>query len=118
MAIPIAAGTLSSLSHGEVRVVALPRDAQGRPRQALLLRDAAGVVRAFVNRCRHLPIPLDSGGGRFLTPEADALLCATHGARYRLEDGYCFEGPCSGERLEALEVSVDGDLLVVACPAG
>ena len=26
------------------------------------------------------------------------------GARYRLSDGYCFEGPCEGESLEPIEI--------------
>jgi nitrite reductase/ring-hydroxylating ferredoxin subunit len=95
-----------ALGAGEVRVVPLPRDELGRPREALLVRDAAGELRAYLNRCRHLAIPLDGGSRDFLTPDGQHLRCGTHGALYRLDDGYCVEGPCQGAALVALPFDV------------
>jgi len=123
----IAAGTLSSLEPGTVRVVPLPRGSFGSPPvvpvEGLVVRDLAGVARAYLNRCRHLPIPLSftrpTGHGQalyvasheFLTRDNQALECKTHGARYRLDDGMCFEGPCTGRALMALELVVEDDAL-------
>lgn len=124
----IAAGTLSSLEPGVVRVVSLPRGLFGSPPvvplEALVVRDLTGAPRAYLNRCRHLPIPLSftrrtglalyEASHEFLTLDNQALECKTHGARYRLDDGMCFEGPCTGRELLALELVVEGDGLYVA----
>lgn len=91
------------LSRGEVKVVRITDDASG-PREALVLRDEDGTLRAFVNRCRHLPIPLDAGSREFLDRKRRYLVCNTHGAMYRLDDGVCERGPCVGERLETLRL--------------
>ena len=41
------------------------------------------------------------------------ILCATHGAEFRIEDGFCVLGPCRGQSLEPISVSVrDGDVVL------
>jgi nitrite reductase/ring-hydroxylating ferredoxin subunit len=131
MSMRIAAGTLSSLERGIVRVVALPRGLFGAPPvvplEALVMRDHDGAPRAYLNRCRHLPIPLSFGRPRglslyeasheFLTRDNRALECKTHGARFRLDDGMCFEGPCEGRALLAIELVVEGDELYLVAAA-
>ena len=115
-ALRIPAGRSSDLASGAVRVVALPPE--GRiPREALLLRDANGVVRAYLNRCQHLPIPLDGGSRRFLAKDGSHLQCGTHGARYRISDGHCVDGPCKGAVLHALTLEQHGDELTLVLPA-
>jgi nitrite reductase/ring-hydroxylating ferredoxin subunit len=86
--------------------------AAGVPEQAIVVADASGEVHAYRNRCQHLPIPLDAGAGAVLH-EDGALVCTTHGARYRIEDGYCIEGPCRGSWLEPIRVRVEGDAVVL-----
>jgi nitrite reductase/ring-hydroxylating ferredoxin subunit len=113
----IAAGSLQALSAGQVRVLRLPKEASGIPREALLLRDQQGTPRAYLNRCKHLPIPLDAGGRRFLTDDATHLQCRTHGARYRLDDGHCVDGPCAGTALQQLPLELEGDELYVLIDA-
>ena len=88
---------------GDIKVVSLGTDEQGLPFQAMVLRDQSGAIRAYRNFCRHLPVPLDGGSRRFLTDDRAHLVCRTHGATYRLQDGYCIEGPCKGMSLFALE---------------
>lgn len=92
-----------------VQVASLPNDELGRPREALVLLDRSGAVRAYLNRCRHLPIPLDGGSRKFLTDDGEHLICGTHGARYRRDDGLCIEGPCAGASLHAIRVHVGDD---------
>ena len=103
----IAAGPAAAITAGEVRVLGLPAHADGTPREALLLRDEDGCLRAYVNRCMHLSIPLDAGGRNFMSADGVHLQCRTHGARYRLNDGYCVEGPCVGSALEGLAIEID-----------
>lgn len=84
----------------------LADEPDGRPRIALVLRDESEQLRAYLNRCRHLPIPIDGGSGRYLSDNRRHLLCGTHGARYRLDDGMCIEGPCQGKALEPIVIEV------------
>ena len=66
---------------------------------------------AYVNQCRHENLQLDFGDARFFDDEFEGLLCVHHGARYRPETGECFEGPCAGARLTALQLELRGDEL-------
>ncbi len=101
------------LTHGEVRTASLGVDEDGRPIQALVLRDETGSLVAYRNLCRHLPVPLDGGTGELLTDDRRYLVCGTHGATYRLGDGVCVEGPCEGAALESLRLRVEaGEVFV------
>lgn len=104
------------LARGAVRVVRLGSDEYGRPIVGLVLRDEEGRVVAYRNMCRHLPVPLDGGTGEFLSEDGAYLICGTHGAAYRLHDGYCVDGPCKGLALHPLEVCARGGDLYVSAP--
>ncbi|MCG8557337.1 MAG: Rieske (2Fe-2S) protein [Proteobacteria bacterium] len=111
------AGREQELAAGRVRLVVLAGTGVDQPlREALVVRDSHGQPRAYLNTCKHLPIPLDGGTGDYLSEEGRYLLCSTHGARYRLEDGYCVDGPCEGESLDSLAVEVEGGQLYVLEP--
>lgn len=100
------------LAVGDTRVV-LHR---GPPpyRTILVVRTQDG-LHAYWNVCKHLPVPLDAGA-LHLPLEQGALVCKTHGARYRPEDGFCTEGPCAGESLERLEVEVEDGIAYARVP--
>ena len=100
-------GSIDELTPDRVLFAAMTPERNGTPREALVLLDDAGVVRGYLNQCRHLPIPLDGGSRRFLDDDRRYLMCGTHGALDRREDGYCFVGPCRGESLRAIAVEVD-----------
>lgn len=101
----------SELSGDIVKAVALPRDAHGRPREALVLLGEDGEPRAYLNRCRHLPVPLDGGSKQYLTNGGEYLLCGTHGALYRRNDGMCVVGPCKNLALESLPLIEEDGML-------
>ena len=42
----------------------------------------------------------------FLDRERRHLVCATHGAIFRIEDGVCLAGPCQGDQLEPWPVAL------------
>lgn len=104
-------GARNEVHTGEVLVVALPRGEDKRPREALVLLGQDGEPRAYLNRCRHLPIPIDSGSRRFLTHDGEHLLCGTHGAMFRRDDGMCIAGPCLHLALEALPIVEENGVL-------
>ena len=68
-----------------------------------------GEVVCYENVCRHVPITLDYGDGRFFTPDGKHILCQTHGAMYEPLTGKCVAGPCPGTFLKRLEFAIDGD---------
>lgn len=68
-----------------------------------------GAVHAYLNRCAHVPIELDWAEGEFFESSGLYLMCATHGAIYVPETGYCAGGPCKGGRLRPIGVRDDGD---------
>jgi nitrite reductase/ring-hydroxylating ferredoxin subunit len=77
-----------------------------------------GEVRVFVNSCPHLGVSLDWAQGRFLNVEGTHIICAVHGARFRLEDGLCDLGICHGDRLEQVMTQINDGMLCVPDDAG
>lgn len=72
-----------------------------------------GALYAYDNACPHLGTPLNFLPDRFLDRDGRHLLCATHGARFRIADGFCIDGPCKGKSLRRLAVRVErGEVLL------
>lgn len=65
-------------------------------------------VFVYVNACPHLGVSLDLIPDRFLDHRGTAIVCALHGALFRIEDGFCTQGPCWGDSLEPVPVEIDG----------
>jgi nitrite reductase/ring-hydroxylating ferredoxin subunit len=76
---------------------------EGRPMRAFALR-FDGRVRAYLNRCVHLPAEMDWLPGEFFDVGRRWIVCAMHGALYEPADGRCVGGPCRGGRLTAIDV--------------
>ena len=70
-----------------------------------------GNLYAYVNDCPHTHTPLDWTPGQFLDTKKNLLLCATHGALFRIGDGLCIEGPCLGKSLTPVDIFVENDLI-------
>ncbi len=68
---------------------------------------------AYVNSCPHNGTPLDWVEHQFMTPDKQFIMCATHGAQFRVEDGFCVDGPCGGDSLETLPLGVEDGLIVL-----
>ena len=83
-----------------------------------LLVNHQGHYHAYVNRCRHMPTPLDFKRDEFVSDDGRYLQCYTHGALYEFGTGECIAGPCKGEWLYRLPVWLDGGEVLVGCPQG
>jgi nitrite reductase/ring-hydroxylating ferredoxin subunit len=105
---------------GVRRIVALISDLQTRQAIKFSYRDEGiqregfvalfqGQVVCYQNTCRHIPITLDYGDGRFFNREGTHFICQTHGATYEPSTGLCVAGPCPGTSLKKLEVEVIGN---------
>lgn len=78
----------------------------------------AGQAQAFVNECAHLAVELDWQPGDFFDTAREALVCATHGARYHPASGACLGGRCNGKGLRRLPVEErDGWIFIAASAA-
>jgi nitrite reductase/ring-hydroxylating ferredoxin subunit len=68
-------------------------------------------VYAYLNRCPHRGTPLDWRPDDFLDREGRHIVCASHGALFRVEDGVCLAGPCQGDQLTPLPLERRGEEL-------
>ncbi len=85
----------------------------GRAHAAFAIR-WQGRVRAYLNRCAHVPVELDWQPNRFFDADGIVLLCSTHGAEYDPASGRCLGGPCLGRGLEPLDVAeIDGQVVLM-----
>lgn len=65
-----------------------------------------GVVVAYENLCKHIPVSLDYGDGQFFTGDRKHFICQTHGAMYEPLTGVCVRGPCAGASLNPLPFQI------------
>jgi len=70
-----------------------------------------GTVYVYENECPHVGVPLDFRPGQFLTADKAYIMCSTHGALFKIEDGECIDGPCFGDHLIQINVEIrDGSV--------
>ena len=72
----------------------------------LLLYRRGKEVRAYINSCPHFALPLNANSATFFLLDDARIMCAWHCAVFRLEDGYCEEGPDKGLPLDRVPVSL------------
>jgi nitrite reductase/ring-hydroxylating ferredoxin subunit len=106
---------LDEIPEGDARGFSLA-EKEGRPLGLIVVRLGSG-VRVYENRCPHRGTPLDWAPDRFLDESGKYLVCSTHAALFRLEDGECVSGPCLGESLRIRSARVQ-DGVVLLSPAG
>jgi len=68
-----------------------------------------GEVRAYRNRCPHTGAPLNWTPDVFLDYQGKTIQCDLHGAQFRIEDGTCLYGPCRGQGLQTIAVTIQED---------
>lgn len=88
----------------------------GNARFELVLLRQRGRAIAYVNDCPHAHTTLDLLPDQFFNRDGTRLLCRTHGAEFRIEDGVCMQGPCVGKALDPVPVAESGGQVVLAQP--
>ena len=71
-------------------------------------------IHLYWNRCPHLGTPLEWQEDRFLDADGALIQCSTHGALFRIKDGYCLAGPCKGMNLKKVAFVIDNGMLKVS----
>lgn len=70
-------------------------------------------VFGYINQCPHQGVHLDWERNQFLDPNGLRLMCGKHGALFEIGTGRCTDGPCQGQGLQPVAVSViDGEVCV------
>ena len=82
----------------------------GEREVALLVIRRGGELRAYLDLCPHVFLPLTQRGRRVLSADGERLRCTKHGAEFAVADGRALGGPGDGCGLTpvALEVGADG----------
>ena len=102
---------LDEIPDGSAKGLVLPNP-DGAPLRVIVLRRGDGVL-AYRNRCPHRGTPLDVRPDDFLDRERGHFVCGTHGALFRIDDGYCVAGPCAGDRLDPIAARVENGIVLV-----
>lgn len=84
----------------------------GREVPVLAVRKGDAVY-VYENECPHVGTPLNFAPDEFLNDEGTMIECGTHMAQFRIEDGFCTEGPCEGDSLTPIASEIrDGAVFV------
>jgi nitrite reductase/ring-hydroxylating ferredoxin subunit len=61
-------------------------------------------VYGYINRCPHTGVNLDWQTDQFMDLTGYQIQCSTHGALFRIRDGFCVYGPCQGQHLATVNL--------------
>lgn len=75
----------------------------------VMVRDGEGMLHAYVNACPHQYLPLDGRGENILSRDGGLLICTSHQATFRVDNGEGISGPAQGEALDPVPVEEDDD---------
>ncbi|MCP3730871.1 Rieske (2Fe-2S) protein [Sphingomonas sp. MG17] len=89
-------GPLEQIADGAARNFVLEMKA-GRF-HGFAVRRGDGVA-GYVDRCPHMGPPLAQRLDQYLTDDGALIQCSWHGALFRIDDGACVGGPCTGAAL-------------------
>ena len=64
-------------------------------------------LHGYLNRCPHTGVNLNWQPDQFLDLDGNLVQCSTHGAQFRISNGYCVYGPCAGRSLTPVTLLQD-----------
>ncbi len=85
---------------------------EGQSVAAFVLRLGDKAV-AYRNHCPHTGAPLNWNPDEFLSYEKTFIQCAIHGALFRLDDGLCLHGPCNGQSLQPVAITIQAGVISI-----
>lgn len=101
---------LNELSDPDSRGFSIPQGEGQQPLEIFVVRRGDQVF-GYRNSCPHTGAPLEWLPHQFLDRDSSFIECALHGALFDIANGRCLRGPCVGDHLQRLAVSVhDGDV--------
>jgi nitrite reductase/ring-hydroxylating ferredoxin subunit len=75
-------------------------------------------LNAWANACPHHGTPMAWRKDAYLDAAGERIVCFAHGAQFEIDTGRCTLGPCLGESLTPVPISLhaDGEVHLVAAP--
>ena len=70
----------------------------------------------YYNICPHTGASLDWQPDQFLDLDKALIQCATHDALFVIDTGFCVSGPCQGESLHIITLTIMDDVIYFATP--
>jgi nitrite reductase/ring-hydroxylating ferredoxin subunit len=70
-------------------------------------------LHAYLNSCPHTGAPLNWLPDQFLDASGSYIQCSGHDALFRIDDGLCVHGPCSGQSLTPLKLTVSAGRICI-----
>ena len=64
---------------------------------------------AYYNQCPHTGASLEWQQDQFLDLDKALIQCATHDALFLIDSGECIAGPCAGDQLSPLSITIKND---------
>jgi len=80
-----------------------------RKTQSIFVVHKDGEFFAYYNQCPHTGASLEWQEDQFLDLDKALLQCATHDALFIINTGECIAGPCNGDALQAIPVTIEDD---------
>jgi nitrite reductase/ring-hydroxylating ferredoxin subunit len=84
-------------------------DPQRRGRDSVLVVRQGRRLFAYADRCPHHGTPMAWRQHAYLNAEGDRIVCAAHGAQFEIHTGLCTLGPCLGQALQPLPLTVQAN---------
>ena len=81
---------------------------------SLMLVETGGEYFCYLNKCPHAGHPLNLERDKFLGPEETDIICRSHGARFSIDTGECFFGPCIDKSLIGLKIKVESECIFLS----
>ena len=77
-----------------------------RKTQSIFVVHKNGEFFAYYNKCPHTGASLEWQEHQFLDLDKALIQCATHDALFVIDSGECIAGPCVGDSLQTLPLSI------------
>lgn len=84
--------------------------------QSIFVVHKDGEFFAYYNQCPHTGASLEWQEDQFLDLDKTLIQCATHDALFMINSGKCIAGPCIGDKLQAIPLSIDSDEIHLDIP--
>jgi nitrite reductase/ring-hydroxylating ferredoxin subunit len=88
----------------------LVANVEGKQRNIFIARKGKRIF-AYLNWCPHNQVLIDQIPNKFFNANKSYIQCSKHGALFNIDDGLCIEGPCEGEKLKSLDVSIENGII-------
>jgi nitrite reductase/ring-hydroxylating ferredoxin subunit/AcrR family transcriptional regulator len=85
-------------------------DPEGSGQDSLFVVRQGGRLYGYRDQCPHYgDTPMAWRRHAYLNADSSRIVCAAHGALFQVEDGVCVQGPCLGQSLTPVPLTINGD---------